>query len=112
MNTTNSVQLIGHIGQTPKMVTLEGNQVLISFSLATNYTVKKENNEKVKYTEWHNCVAFGSVASLINYYLKQGSYCLIHGSLRTRTYDDKAGVTHHRTEIVIGDVLFLDKPAT
>ena len=50
----NKVQLIGHLGQDPEIVNLEGGNKLAKFSIATTDSYKNANGEKVDDTQWHN----------------------------------------------------------
>lgn len=60
----NKVQLIGNVGDTSKVHLFENGKKVIRFSLATNDYYMKDN-EKVQQTEWHNLVAWGKQADLI-----------------------------------------------
>lgn len=110
MSKTNQVQLIGNIGSTPKLVPTSNNSNVLSFSFATHDYFKDEAGNKNNKTEWHNVVAFGNVANLINQYTSQGSYMLIQGRLQTRQYQDKSGNNRYTTEIIAEEIIFLDKP--
>lgn len=108
MSSTNKVQLIGNLGSNPKLVQTSETNTILSVSMATHEKIKKENGEKETKTEWHNLVAFGKIANLINQHLKKGSKLMISGKLQTRQYTNKDGVEKHTTEIVVNEVLFLD----
>lgn len=51
----NRVQLIGHLGGDPEIVTLENNSKLAKFSLATNEAYTNSNGDKVEQVQWHHC---------------------------------------------------------
>ena len=65
----NKVQLIGHLGQDPEIVNLEGGNKLAKFSIATTDSYKNANGEKVDDTQWHNIVAWGKTAEIVENYL-------------------------------------------
>ncbi len=109
MSKTNHVQLIGNLGTNPKLSTTGDNMMCLTVSMATHEMFKNAQGEKVQNTTWHRLVAFGKVASLINDYTKQGSKLMVHGRLQTRTYTNKEGKENFITEIVVEDILFLDK---
>ena len=75
--------------------------------------MKKEREpvtiEKVKETYWHNLVAWGKTAEIAEKYLNKGSEVAIEGKLTNRSYNDKDGVKKYITEIVVSDILLLDK---
>lgn len=108
MSKTNKVQLIGNVGQKPKLVGNSTENSVLVFSVATHETYKNKEGIKEKRTEWHNIVAFGRVAGLIQQYVEQGSHLMIEGRLQTRNYIDKEGVSRYATEIICEEVLFLN----
>jgi single-strand DNA-binding protein len=107
MSKTNSVRLIGHLGQDPKLVSNGENSSVVSFSLATNETYKDANGNKATRTEWHNIVSFGRVANLIIQYCKRGEFIMLNGRLQTRQYTNKEGQQRYVTEIITEEILFL-----
>lgn len=107
MSKTNKVQLIGNVGQRPKLVGSNVENSVLVFSMATHETYKDAQGIRQKRTEWHNVVAFGRVASLIQQYVDQGSHVMIEGRLQTRNYVDKEGISRYTTEIICEEILFL-----
>lgn len=105
----NKVQLIGRLGQNPEIVTLEGDKKLAKFSIATNESYKNKKGEKVENTQWHNVVAWGGTADIIEKYVTKGQEIALEGKLQNRTYDDKNKVTHYVTEIVANEIQLLGK---
>lgn len=108
MSKTNQVRLIGNVGQDPKLVGNSSESTVLTFSVATHETYKDAQGVKQKRTEWHNIVAFGRVASLIQQYVRQGQQLMIEGRLQTRAYLDKSQVQRYTTEIICEEVLFLN----
>jgi len=108
MNTLrNKVQLIGNLGQNPEVKELNGGKKVAKFSLATNETYKNKAGEKVTDTQWHNLVAWGKTADIIEKYLKKGSEVAVEGKLLNRNYTDKEGVKRYVTEIQVSELLML-----
>jgi single-strand DNA-binding protein len=107
MSKTNSVRLIGHLGQSPKLVSNTETSSVVSFSLATNETFKNAQGMKETRTEWHNIVSFGRIANLIIQYCKQGDHIMLNGRLQTRQYTNKEGQQRYVTEIIAEELLFL-----
>lgn len=103
----NKVQLIGNLGQDPEVVKLESGKNLVKFSLATNETYKNQQGEKVTETQWHNLVAWGKTAEIIEKYLTKGKEVAVEGKLTYRNYEDKSGVKRYLTEIVVTDLQML-----
>lgn len=64
--------------------------------------------EKIEKTEWHRCVSFGKMASVIGDYLKKGRLIHVEGKLHTRKWDDKDGITRYTTEVQVRGMKMLD----
>ena len=110
MNTLrNKVQLIGNLGNDPEIVNLESGKTLAKFSVATNESYKNAQGEKVTDTQWHNIVAWGKTAQIIEKYVGKGKEVAIEGKLTTRSWEDKDGVKRYSTEVVCNELLMLGK---
>ena len=97
----NSVTLVGRVGKDPEVRHTQSGQAVANFSLATDESYKNHEGEKVKKTEWHNVVAWGKLAEVIQQYVKKGQLVAIIGKLQTRSWDDKqTGAKKYTTEIV------------
>ncbi len=101
----NKVQLIGNLGNQPEVITLESGKKLAKFSLATNESYKNLKGEKVTETQWHNIIAWGNTAQIIEQYVNKGEELAIEGKLTSRSYDDKDGNKKYITEIVVNELL-------
>ncbi|HEX8563847.1 MAG TPA: single-stranded DNA-binding protein [Flavobacterium sp.] len=105
----NKVQLIGNAGNDPEIITTESGKKLAKLTLATNETYKNEMGEKITDTQWHNVVAWGKTAELIEKYVTKGKEVAFEGKLTHRTYDDKNGDKRYSTEVVVAEMLLLGK---
>ncbi|WP_318343449.1 single-stranded DNA-binding protein [Flagellimonas baculiformis] len=105
----NKVQLIGHLGSDPEIITLENGGKLAKFSLATNETYKNAEGEKVTDTQWHNIVAWGKMAEIAENYLSKGKEIMVEGKLMSRSYETKEGEKRYITEIKCNELLMLGK---
>jgi len=103
----NKVQLIGNLGQAPAIKTTESGKKLAQFSVATNESYQNAQGEKVTETQWHQVVAWGKLADIVEKYLIKGKEVAIEGKLVNRNYTDKQGVKHYATEVVASDLLML-----
>ena len=106
-NLRNKVQLIGHLGMNPEVKHLDGGKTLAKLSIATSERYTNSKGEKVSDTQWHNLVACGKTAEIVEKYLKKGSEVAIEGKLTSRSYEDKEGVKKYITEVVISEILML-----
>ncbi|TXD81114.1 single-stranded DNA-binding protein [Subsaximicrobium wynnwilliamsii] len=96
----NKVQLIGNLGKDPGIMKLESGKTLAKYSIANNESYKNAKGELVKDTQWHNIVAWGKTAEIMEKYLIKGKEIAIEGKLTSRSYDDKEGVKCYFTEVV------------
>ena len=105
----NSVRLIGHVGEDPKVKKLDGGKTVANFSIATKEIYRDAKGEKQSETTWHRLAAWGKQAEIIESYVKKGSEIAIEGKLTNRSWDDKNGEKQYMTEIMVNEVLLLDK---
>jgi single-strand DNA-binding protein len=73
--------------------------------MATNESYKNTKGEKITETQWHNIIAWGNTANIIEQYVNKGEELAIEGKLTSRSYDDKDGNKKYITEIVVNEVL-------
>jgi single-strand DNA-binding protein len=110
MNTLrNKVQLIGNLGNDPEIINLESGKTLAKFSIATNESYKNAKGEKVTDTQWHNVVAWGKTAEIIEKYVSKGKEVAVEGKLTSRSYETKEGEKRYVTEVVCNELLMLGK---
>ena len=105
----NKVQLIGNLGNDPEIVNLDSGKKLAKFSITTNETYKNNKGERVTDTQWHNVVAWGKTAEVIENYVTKGKEVAIEGKLTSRSYETKQGEKRYLTEIVCNELLLLGK---
>lgn len=110
MNTLrNKVQLIGNLGNDPEIINLESGKTLAKFSIATNESYTNSKGEKITDTQWHNIIAWGKTAQIIEKYVGKGKEVAIEGKLTNRSYETKTGEKRYITEIVCNELMMLGK---
>jgi single-strand DNA-binding protein len=107
----NKVQLIGNVGNAPEVKTLDSGKKYARFSMATSEHYKNAKGETVDETTWHNLVAWGKVAELIEKYVGKGLEIAIEGKLTNRNYTDASGVIKYVSEVQVNEVLLIGKKA-
>ncbi len=108
MNTLrNNVKLIGRLGQDPEVKLLDNGSKLATFSLATSDSFIAKDGHKQEQTQWHSIVVWGNLAGICEKYLKKGKEIAVDGCITYRTWDDKNGTRHYKSEIVASDLLFV-----
>tara|TARA_R110002012_G_scaffold322108_1_gene555950 strand:- start:69301 stop:69633 length:333 start_codon:yes stop_codon:yes gene_type:complete len=105
----NSVQLIGNLGNDPEIVKLDGGAKLAKFSIATSDSYKNAKGEKVEDTQWHNIVAWGKTAEIVENFLTKGKQVAVEGKLVHRSYETKEGEKRYITEIKCNELMMLGK---
>lgn len=105
----NKVTLIGNLGNTPEIKSLENNKKLARVSIATNEIYKNQKGERVTDTTWHNVIMWSPLAEIAEKLLKKGSEVAIEGKLINRSYTDKDGVKRYITEIQASELVLLGK---
>ena len=103
----NHVQLIGNLGDAPKITELENGKKVARFSLATNDYYKNAKGEKVQSTEWHSIVAWSKTAEIVESYADKGREVAIVGKLKNRSYEAEDGSKKYVTEVEANEILLL-----
>jgi single-strand DNA-binding protein len=108
MNTIqNKLNIIGRIGVTPSIKTFDNGAKLAKFTIATNETVSDQNGKTIK-TQWHNIIAWGKQADLVEKYIKnKGLLVSIEGRLVNRVFVDPSGISKKVTEIQLEDLIII-----
>ena len=99
--------LIGNLGKDPEVRHLENGTSVANFSLATTETYKDKSGQRQSQTEWHNIVLWRGLAEIAEKYLKKGNPVYIEGKIRSRSWNDKDGITRYTTEIVADNMTML-----
>ena len=106
MSLRNKVTLIDRTGKDVEIVKFEnGKQAKVSLATSDHYT--NALGEKVEETQWHNLVANGKLAEIMEKYVEKGKEISVEGKIVYRTYDDKDGVKRYFTEIRVQELLLL-----
>jgi single-strand DNA-binding protein len=101
----NKVQLIGNVGNAPEIKNLESGKKVANFSIATNEFYKDSKGEKVQDTQWHNIVAWGKTAEIVEKYAGKGKEIAIEGKLSSRSYETSDGEKRYVTEVIASEIL-------
>ena len=109
MRGINKVILLGNTGKDPEYKTLQDGTPVAKLTLATTETFRLKNGETQTKTEWHTIIAWRSLATLVNDYVRKGSLLYVEGKLNSRNFEDTAGQKKYVTEVVADQILLLDK---
>lgn len=109
MRSVNKVIIIGNLTRNPEMRQTPNGQNVTTFGLATNREWMTQDGEKKNSAEFHECVAWARLAEICDQYLKKGALVYVEGYLKTRSWETPEGVKKFKTEIVVQDMIMLEK---
>ena len=105
----NNVQLIGRAGLAPEIKTFEKDRKLARFGLATTEYYYDQKGERQENTQWHNLVAWGKTAEIVEKLVTKGKELAVSGKLINRSWDDKDGNKKYITEVEINQLMVFGK---
>ncbi len=109
MRSVNKVILIGNLTREPEMRQTPNGQSVTTFGLATNREWMTKSSERKNSAEFHECVAWARLAEICQNYLKKGNLVYVEGYLKTRSWEGTDGAKKFKTEIVVQDMIMLEK---
>jgi single-strand DNA-binding protein len=121
MRDLNKIILIGRLGNDPVQRETRSGIPVANFSIATSRKRKQDagsadgqmglgsrgDDRPAEETVWHRVVVWGKSAETCARYLKKGQSVFVEGSIRTRKYVDKEGVSRFASEVHADEVGFL-----
>lgn len=111
MRSVNKVIIIGNLTRDPELKQTQNGQAVATFGIATNREWITTGQERKKSTEFHEVVAWARLAEICNQYLRKGKLIYLEGYLKTRSWEAENGEKRFRTEIVLQDMIMLEKRA-
>jgi single-strand DNA-binding protein len=106
----NKVILVGNLTRDPELRhTAENKKAVCAFGLATNRNWTTETGEKREETDFHRIVAWDKLAETCHQFLRKGRKVYLEGRLQTRPYTGQDGIEKYATEIVLEELVMLDK---
>lgn len=100
----NTAILMGRLTATPELKTTPSGTSVLAFTLAVDRSYVKQGEERQ--ADFISCVAFKQTAEFIAKYFGKGAMIAVEGRLQSRTYDDKNGVKHYVTEVIVDNASF------
>lgn len=107
----NKVQLIGNLTRDPELRYTPNGNAVCSFSIATNRNWTTDTGEKREEVDFHRIIAWNKLAELCSQFLVKGRKVYVEGRLTTRTWTGQDGAQKSTTEVVISDMILLDRGA-
>ncbi len=105
----NKVMLIGNLTRDPELKYTPSGAAVCTFGVATNRNWTTDTGEKKDDVDFHNIVVWNKLAEICSNFLKKGRKVYVEGRLSTSTWQAPDGAQRNKTEIVINDMIILDK---
>src|SRR3989344_6312465 len=96
----NKAFVLGNVTRDVEVRAMPNGQQVVNFGIATNRFYTDSTGQKKQDAEFHNVVAFGKLADIVSKYVTKGSLLLVEGRIKTRNWDNAAGVKQYKTEII------------
>lgn len=109
MRTVNKVILIWNVTKDPLVKTTESGKKVALFTIATNRYFKSPEWENKSEAEFNNCVVWGNLAERVEKFLSKGKLVYVEWRLKTRMIDKDDGSKIYKTEVVLSNLIFLNK---
>lgn len=108
----NQVNIIGNVGGDPETKNFDTFK-LVSFKVATTERFRDRDGNQKENTQWHSCSAIGTVADVVEKYIRKGMQVYVGGKIVYRYWTASDGSDHTTAEIQVHTVQMLDrKPKT
>jgi single-strand DNA-binding protein len=101
----NFVQLIGRAGNDPEIKTLENDRKMARFRMATSTYYINQKGERAEDTQWHQLVAWGKTAELVEKLVKKGKEMAVSGKLNNNSWEDAEGNKRYSVDVVVNEIM-------
>jgi single-strand DNA-binding protein len=103
---------MGRVTRDPELRNTPSGVAVVTFAVATNYKYKNGAGERMETIAFHNCVAFGKLASeVIAKYCVKGQEVYVAGRLDYQEWIKNDGSKGHKTQIIVDEFQLGQKPA-
>lgn len=109
MRSVNKVIIVGNLTRDPELKQTQNNQSICTFGVATNREWRDQGGEHHNVAEFHEVAAWARRAEICHQILKKGNLVYVEGYLKTRSWEGEDGKKRFRTEIVVDDIIKLEK---
>lgn len=109
MRSINKVIIIGNLTRDPVVKMTQSGQSVVTFGVATNRQWVTRDGQRHTSTEFHEVVAWAKLADICEKYLHKGHLVYVEGYLKTRSWEGNEGDKRYRTEVVVHDIVILEK---
>ena len=100
----NVVAIMGRLVADPELRTTTQGQSVCSFRIACDRSYVQQGQERQ--ADFIDIVAWRQQADFVSKYFQKGSMIAVEGSLQTRNYQDKQGISRTAVEVVANNISF------
>jgi len=104
----NKVQLIGNLTSDPELRYTPQGTAVCSFTVATNRRWKDSAGQTKTEAMFHRIIAWSKLAEIVTQYVQKGTKIYLEGRLSNRDWQDRQGIAHSATEVVVEEVILLE----
>jgi single-strand DNA-binding protein len=101
----NKAIVIGYLTQDPELRYGANGSPVCNFTVATNYNWSDAGSNRHQETEFHRCVAFGTLGERVAQFMTKGSNICVEGRLKTESWEH-GDHKHYRTKIIAERAIF------
>lgn len=103
----NRAMVIGNATRDPELRTTPNGKSVASFAIATNRRYTDASGETREEVQFHEIVAWGKLADIVNQVIQKGAKVYVDGRIQTRHWEGQDGNKRERTEIIAENVINL-----
>ena len=107
-NDINRVVLVGRLTRDPELKSTTSGSYFCRFSLASNRTIYRKDQDPKDEVGFFDCVAWGKLAEVISKYVQKGRRVAVDGSLRWSSWENAEGKKQSKVEVFVENFQFLD----
>lgn len=107
MKSLNRVTMLGRVASDIDLKQTKNGISVANFPIAINRVIKANDGEKSEIVDFHRVIAWRGLAEICSKYLGKGVSVYVEGKLVNRSFDDRDGNRHYRTEIIADDLRIL-----
>lgn len=100
----NIVAIMGRLVADPELRTTPAGHSVCSFRIACDRSYVQQGQERQ--ADFIDIVAWRQQADFVSKYFQKGSMIAVEGSLQTRNYQDKQGISRTAVEVVANNISF------
>src|SRR5215213_1321022 len=112
MRGINKVILLGRATRDTELRSTGNGTPVSNIRLATNRVSRAKDGEAVEHPQYHTVICWDRLAEQTGKHVTKGRLVYVEGRLESRSFTDKQGTEREVTEVIAGDVQFLDAPGT